>query len=76
VQIAFKVHPTYDNYIDQLKALKFKLVSSKPIDGFIRKVYRKGGQYVEVNIPSDFNGTNSYKFLFAKKSSYKKIRGL
>lgn len=76
VQIAFKVSETYENFMNQLKALKFKLVSSKPLDGNIRKVYKKGWQYVEVNIPSNFKGANTYKMLFAKKSSYKKIRGI
>jgi len=76
VQIAFKVKETYVNYMNQLKSLKFRLVSSKPLDGIIRKVYKKGGQYVEVNIPSSFKGANTYKILFARKASYKKIRGL
>jgi len=76
VQIAFKVKQTYENFMDQIKSLKYKLVSSKPMDGSIRKVYKRGYQYIEVTIPSDFKGANTYKMLFARKSSYKKIRGL
>jgi hypothetical protein len=74
VEISFRTQQIYDSYTTQLKNLKFELVSSKTDNGNIIKVYKYGGMIAEITIPPNFDRGNSYKFMFAKKSDYKKIR--
>ncbi len=74
LEISFRKKPLYDTFLIEIKDLSFKLIDSKTTDGNITKVYRKGSSIIEVSIPPDFTATNSYKFLFAKRSSYKKFR--
>ena len=74
LELSFRKKPLYDTFLIQIKELKFKLVTSRTTSGNIIKVYKKGSSIVEVSIPPDFTGINSYKFLFAKNSSYKKFR--
>jgi len=74
IEIYFRDKIYYESFLNQIASLKFKLIDSKTREGNIVKIYKKGGQIIEVTIPPNFEGVNSYRFLFAKKSDYKKIR--
>lgn len=73
-ELFFKDRKVYESYVEQLKNLNFKLTSSTTKGGNIIKVFKNGGKRVEVTIPPNSEEVNGFKFLFAKKSSYKKIR--
>ena len=74
IEVLFKSKDMYKNFNEQIANLKYKLTSSTIDNGSIIKVYKKGAQIIEVTIPPNFNGMNGYRYLFAKNSSYKKIR--
>lgn len=74
IELLFKSKKTYQNFQEQLVNLKYKLYDSSISNGNIIKVYKKGSQIVEVTIPPNFEGMNGYVYLFAKKSSYFKMR--
>ncbi len=74
IEILFKNKEVYKNFNEQMINLKYKLASSTIDNGSIIKVYKKGSQIIEVTIPPNFNGMNGYRYFFAKKSSYRKIR--
>ncbi len=74
LDISFRNKQVYDSYMSQLDTLKFKLKPSKTVSGNIIKVFRHGGFIAEVTYPPNFDKSNSFKFLFARKSNYKKIR--
>ena len=74
VELMFKSRELYKNFTTEMDSLKFRLVSSETNTDRIIKVFRKGGNMIEVTIPTNFKGMNGYSFLFARKSSYRKIR--
>lgn len=74
IEVLFKNKDMYKNFNEQIANLKYKLTSSTIDNGSIIKVYKKGPQIIEVTIPPNFNEMNGYRYLFAKNSSYKKIR--
>ncbi len=74
IEISFRKKEVYANFNEQIKNLKFKLKSSKTIKGNIIKVFKHGPNIIELTIPPNFEGANSYKYLFSKNSSYKKFR--
>ncbi|GAB5399939.1 MAG: hypothetical protein Aureis2KO_15240 [Aureisphaera sp.] len=74
IEVLFKNKEMYKNFNEQMGNLKYKLTSSTIDNGSIIKVYKKGSQIIEVTIPPNFKGMNGYRYLFAKNSSYKKIR--
>jgi len=74
-EIIFRDKVLFDAFNEQIKNLKFKIKDSKTKDGSIVKVFRGGSQIIEVSIPPNFEGTNNYKFLFARKKDYRRIRG-
>ena len=74
IEVLFKNKQMYANFNEQMVNLKYKLTSSTIDNGSIIKVYKKGSQIIEVTIPPNFKGMNGYRYLFAKNSSYKKIR--
>ncbi|MDC8003732.1 hypothetical protein POV27_06695 [Aureisphaera galaxeae] len=74
IEVLFKNKAMYKNFNEQMANLKYKLTNSTIDNGSIIKVYKKGPQIIEVTIPPNFKGMNGYRYLFAKNSSYKKIR--
>ena len=74
LDISFRNKQVYEAYMSQLDTLKFKLKSSKTVNGNIIKVFKRGGFIAEVTYPPNFEKANSFKFLFARRSYYKKIR--
>lgn len=74
VELMFKNKELYQKFNSEMDSMKFKLVSSKTKTDRIVKVFKKGWNMIEVTIPTDFKGMNGYSFLFARKSSYRKIR--
>lgn len=74
IEFSLRNKTIYDSFLNQMQNLKFELKDSKTDDGNIIKVYKHAGFVIEVSLPPNFESTNSYKFLFAKKSDYKKIR--
>jgi hypothetical protein len=73
IDISFRNKQVYESFMNQLDTLKFKLKSSKTVDGNIIKVFKRGAYITEVTYPPNFEKSNSFKFLFAKKAHYKKI---
>jgi hypothetical protein len=74
IEFSLRNKVIYDSYLEQMQNLKFELKDSKTDNGNIVKVYKRLGFIIEVTIPPNFEKANSYKFMFAKKSDYKKIR--
>jgi hypothetical protein len=74
IEFSHRNKTTYDSFLIQMQNLKFELKDSKTDDGNIIKVYKHGGFIIEVSLPPNFEKANTYKFMFAKKSDYKKIR--
>lgn len=75
LELKFNNKNTFESFNIQILNLKYKLASSTVKDGNIIKVYKKGSKYIEVTIPSSLDGGGAFKYLFCKKSNYKKIRG-
>lgn len=75
LELKFNNKQTFANFNQQILNLKYSLASSTVKDGTIVKVYKKGSQYIEVTIPATLDGGGAYKYMFCKRSSYKKIRG-
>lgn len=74
LDISFRNKQVYESYMAQLDTLKFKLKSSKTVNGNIIKVFKHRAYVAEVTYPPNFEKANSFKFLFARRSNYKKIR--
>lgn len=74
IEISFRNPAVYESFSEQLKNLKFILKYSRTENGNIIKVYKNGPNMIELTIPPNFETTNSYKFIFARSSSYKKFR--
>lgn len=73
ISMLFQDSELFKSFSTQLENLKFKLESSKPENGNIIKVFTRRSYVVKVTIPPNMEGNNSYQFLFAKKSNYKKL---
>ena len=74
VEFTHRNKKIYENFCEQIDNLDFRLFSSYTENGNIIKVYSQGGSIVEITIPPNFEKENSYKFLFARKSSYKRYK--
>lgn len=74
IEMSFRTKQIFDSFTEQLDNLDFKLFSSKTDSGNIIKVYKHNGMIAEITIPPNFDGMSSYKFMFATKKDYKKIR--
>ncbi|MBT0608187.1 hypothetical protein [Aequorivita echinoideorum] len=74
LKMIFKNKELYDNFMTQLDNLKFKMKSSRPENGNIEKIYENRSYVVKVTVPPNFEGNNTYSFLFADKSNYRKLQ--
>ncbi|MEL6811251.1 MAG: hypothetical protein AAFP76_07950 [Bacteroidota bacterium] len=75
VELIFRNKQLYDSLNVQIKNQEYKLIDSKTQNKKIIKVFKRKSQIIQVTIPPDFEGLNGYKFLFARKSSFRRLRG-